>query len=371
LIRKRERGRTRRAQLVALAAGAGVLLAACAPEAVTETGAKVQTLYDAVLVIATVVFVAVEAAIVYNAIRYRRHRDDDTLPEQHHGNIKIEIVWTLIPSLIVLVLFVMSMVVLADVNNIDPNDRLTVRVTGFQWQWKFEYFTGDFSGDGSGLKPLGVTVQAESQTDQPLLRLPVGERMHFQLETLDVIHSFYVPEWLFKRDLIPGLHNSFDTTIKPQFAGQTYHGQCAELCGDYHNEMEFRVQAMTQPAFDAWIQAEAKKQAQGGQCAPAGTQLKIDAIPSLKFDTDCLAAPANQPFTIDFTNKDDPGIPHNVDIYSKDPAQGGEHLGGANGIDDTITAPDETTYQVDALPAGNYYFHCDVHTGMNGDFVVK
>ena len=349
-----------------------MLLTSCIDHpVVTESGKQVESLYTIVLVIATVVFVGVEAAIVYNAIRYRRHKGDDTLPEQHHGNIKIEIVWTLIPSLIVLALFVMSMVVLADVNKIEPNDKLTVRLTGFQWQWKFEYFTGDYLAEPSQLEPLGVTIQAESQTDEPVLRLPVGERIHFELETLDVIHSFYVPDWLFKRDMIPGLHNTFDTTIEPQYAGETFHGQCAELCGDFHNEMEFQVQAMDEAQFNAWIEAEAKKQSQGGQCSPTGTELKIDAVPSIKFDTDCLAAPADQPFTIEFNNEDDPGIPHNVAVYSKDPAQGGELLGGATGVDDTITAPDSTTYDVDGLDPGNYYFQCDVHTGMNGDFVVK
>jgi cytochrome c oxidase subunit 2 len=368
LIRKPERGRnSRRARLAALAVGAGLLLAACAPQAVTENGDKVHTLYNIVLVMATVVFVAVEVAIVYAAVRYRRRKGDETLPEQTHGNTTIEIVWTLIPSLIILVLFVMSMVVLADVNREHDNDPLTVRVTGFQWQWKFEYFTGS----PDHLQPLGVTVQAEGQTKPPALILPVGEQIHFELEAADVIHSFYVPDWLFKRDLIPGIHNTFDTTIKPEFAGQRFHGQCAELCGDFHNEMTFEVDAMTAQDFSAWIDNEAKKQAQGGQCQPQGTQLKIDAVPTIKFDTDCLAAPANQPFTIEFDNKDNPGTPHNVDVYDKDPAQGGTHLAGAKDASDTITAPDSTTYDVKGLDPGNYYFQCDVHTGMNGDFVVK
>ncbi len=344
-----------------------MLLTACAPNAITESGNKVHSLYTIVLVMAAVVFVAVEGAIVYNAVRYRRRKGDDALPEQFHGNTKIEIVWTLIPSLIILALFVMSMVVLADVNREHTNDPLTVRVTGFQWQWRFEYFTGP----PDHLKPEGVTVEAEGQTKPPTLVVPVGEQIHFELESADVNHSFYVPAWLFKRDLIPGLHNTFDTTIESRYADQRFHGQCAELCGDYHNEMTFEVATMTPQEFDAWIQQEAKKQAQGPQCAPQGTQLKIDAVPSIKFDTDCLAAPANQPVTIDFTNKDNPGIPHNVDIYTKDPAQGGTHLAGAKDVNDVVTAPGQTTYQVDGLDPGNYYFHCDVHPQMNGVFVVK
>jgi len=366
LIRKPERGRTRRAPLFALAAGLAIVLSACAPEAITDSGAKVHSLYNIVLVIATVVFVGVEAAIVYNAVRFRRHKGDDTLPEQTHGNNKIEVVWTLIPSLIVLALFVMSMVVLADVNHENTDDPLTVRVTGFQWQWKFEYFK-----DEDAKQPFGVTIQAASQTDKPILRLPVGQRIHFELETTDVIHSFYIPAFLFKRDLIPGIHNTFDTVVQPRYVGQTFRGQCAELCGDNHNQMEFQVQTLTTSDFQTWLTTTAKEQAKGGQCSPSGTHLKIEAVPTIKFDQTCLAAPAKTAFTIEFDNTDNAGIPHNVDIYTKDPAQGGTHLAGATSATDTVTAPGSTTYQVDGLDPGQYYFQCDVHASMNGQFVVK
>jgi cytochrome c oxidase subunit 2 len=364
LIRKPERGRTRRrAHLAALGIGAAIALSACAPEATTATGAKVHDLYNIVLVIATVVFVGVEVAIVYNAIRYRRHKGDDTLPEQVHGNVKIEIVWTIIPSLIILALFVMSMVVLADVNHVYSNDPLTVRVTGFQWQWRFEYFTGQ----EPNLKPYNVTVEAKSQTEYPTLVLPVGEQIHFELESNDVNHSFYVPAWLFKRDLIPGLHNNFDTLIEPKYVDQTFHGQCAELCGDNHNEMQFEVRTMSSTDFSTWLKNNVSH---GPQCPAPTDTVKIDAVPTIKFDTDCLSAPANQAFSIDFNNQDQ-GVPHNVDVYSKDPTQGGTHLGGATSPADTVTGVASTTYQVDALPAGNYYFQCDVHPVMNGTFVVK
>jgi plastocyanin len=134
--------------------------------------------------------------------------------------------------------------------------------------------------------------------------------------------------------------------------------------------MEFQVQTMNVGEFQSWLATTAKEQSKGPQCSPNGTTVKIAAVPSIKFDTNCLAAPANQPFTIDFSNQD-PSIPHNVDVYTKDPTQGGTHIGGATDVNDTITGVSSTTYQVNALQPGTYYFQCDVHTVMNGQFVVK
>jgi len=348
--------------MVALCVVGLALFSACAPPAITKTGEQVGSLYNIVLVMATVVFVGVEAAIIYSAIRYRRRHGDDSLPEQFHGNTRIEVVWTVIPSVIVMALFVMSMKVLADVNHEQPSP-LTVRVTGFQWQWKFDYFKGP---DDDHLTSLGVSVVAAGQTSPPTLVLPVGERIHFQLESSDVIHSFYVPAWLFKRDVVPGRTNTFDITIDPTKIGR-YEGQCAELCGDFHNEMTFQLQTMTSADFQRWIADEARKQAKLTTCSPSGTSLQISAQ-NTAFDTRCLAAPANQPFTIAFVNKD-AGVPHNVEIFTNQSAT--ERLGGATGPTDLVTGPATVTYEVPALKPGNYYFHCDVHPGMNGAFVVK
>jgi plastocyanin len=101
-------------------------------------------------------------------------------------------------------------------------------------------------------------------------------------------------------------------------------------------------------------------------CQPEGTQLEITAQ-NISFDKDCLAAPADTPFEIHFTNDEPPGIPHNVHLYTDESAT--ESLGGAQGIQDTIEGGQSTTYQVDPIEAGNYYFHCDVHPTMNGTFV--
>jgi cytochrome c oxidase subunit II len=366
---EREPRTNSRRKLLVPAAAAGILLAACAPESITETGHDVGNLYNIVLVMATVVFVAVEVAIVYNAIRYRRRRDDDgVLPEQIHGNRNVEILWTAIPAVIIMALFVMSMVVLVKVNH-EETAPLTVKVTGFQWQWRFDYFSGP---DDQHLKPAGVTIAAKSQVEPPTLVLPVGERIHFILVSgdgfNDVIHSFYVPEFLFKRDVIPGRTNTFDIpSIDTNKIGM-YHGQCAELCGDFHNEMTFELQTMAQTDFDSWLKQQAEEQRKAGGCVPTGTALQITAQ-NTSFDKNCLAAPAGQPFTIEFDNQD-PSVPHNVAIY--DSPEATKLLGGATGPTDVVTGVAKTTYRVKPLQAGKFFFRCDVHpTAMFGTFVVK
>jgi cytochrome c oxidase subunit 2 len=356
-------------RLVGLAAGAAILVSACAPAAITKQGNETRNLYNIVLVMAAVVFVGVEIAIVYNALRYRRRKDDESLPPQIHGNRNVEILWTAIPSVIVLALFVMSMKVLVDVNHEPSDPALTVDITGFQWQWKFDYFHPDANDPNQRGAPYGVSVAAQGQFQPPTLVLPVGEVIHFNEISPDVIHSFYVPAWLFKRDVVPGRTNTFDVTIDSNRLG-TFHGQCAELCGDFHNAMTFTVRTVSPSVFQTWLTNEAARQASQTICSPAGTSLSVTAK-NTAFDTKCLAAPADQAFTIKFDNQD-AGVPHNVAIYTKDPAQGGTLLGGATSATDTITGPATTSYQVKPLQPGTYLFRCDVHpTAMFGTFVVK
>ena len=115
-----------------------------------------------------------------------------------------------------------------------PNPPLTVDVTGFQWQWTFDYKDQGLSFTGQG-------------KDGPEMVLPVGEDVHFRLHSNDVIHSFYVPGFFFKRDVVPGRTNEFDLTLDQT---GTYTGQCAEFCGLGHADMRFTVQAVSPADFD-------------------------------------------------------------------------------------------------------------------------
>jgi cytochrome c oxidase subunit 2 len=352
--------------LGAAAGVAAILLGACAPRAITKTGREVEGLYNIVLVMATIVFVAVELAIIWQVVKYRRRRnqrvEQEGLPPQIHGNRMIEIVWTAIPSVIVTVLFVMSIIVLYRVNNqtldeknaSDPVD-LVVNVNGFQWQWGFTY------ADPTG-KDLGVNITGTGE-QIPTVVVPVSERIHFNLTSQDVIHSFFVPAFLFKRDLIPGHPNAFEVTIDPDRTGM-YVGECAEFCGDFHNAMLFNMRAVTPAEFDTWLAQEQKKQAKGPTCSPQGTEVD-ETAKNIAFEEDCLAAPANQSFTIKFTN-DDAGTPHNIAIFTDESAKKNLFTG------DIVTGVTTTTYSVSSLKPGTYFFRCDVHPDqMTGTFIVK
>ena len=198
------------------------------------------------------------------------------------------------------------------------------------------------------------------------LFLPVGEPIQIDLRSEDVIHAFYVPKFLFKRDVVPGKLNTFDFTVDE--AG-TYRGQCAELCGTFHGSMVFDVHAVDRPTFDAWVAEQIDKAratpapppSGGPSGAPAGTVVPLSAQ-NIAFSTATLQAPAGQPFTIDFKN-DDASVPHNVEIQD---ASGAVKFKG-----DTITGVAETQYPVDALPAGDYKFLCTVHPNMTGTLTVQ
>lgn len=331
-------------------------LTSCQPNTITRSGDAVHHLWMVYLVAAIVVFALEGGAIIWFALRYRQRRGDDTLPKQIHGHNRIEVVWTVVPGILLFTLLGMSLDQY-ETMGANPKPDLTVNVTAFQWQWSFGY------ADGNG-RSLGVTQQAEGQTKGPVLYLPVGEDIRFVINATDVIHSFYVPAMFWKRDAIPGRTNVYSQVLDPSSAGHTYQGYCAELCGLNHSQMRFTVAPLTKGAFQRWLTSREHAQAQASSCAPTGTAINLVAQ-SIHFDKSCLAGPANTPFTIAFDNKDS-GVPHNVAIYTDASASKVLFRGAI------LTGSNTITYHVPALPAGTYYFRCDVHpTAMHGTFVVK
>ncbi len=315
------------------------------PDPATEAGQDVFNLYVIVLALAAVVFFGVEGFILYAILRYRRKPGDDVLPEQHHGNNTVEIIWTAIPTVIVLVLFTLSTITLGSVEARADTPGATIRVEAFQWSWRFFYENGaEISGTAA---------------EPPDLVVPVGEPVRLILDSLDVNHAFYVPEFLIKRDNIPvgenGTPNELEFTISE--AG-TYAGQCAEFCGGAHADMTFTVTAMDRATYDETIAAIA-----AGEPPPApgdeecATTIQVAAVESLRFDTDAIEAPAGEDFCIEFTNNDT--AIHDIGIVETE----------FNG--DDIGPGESITYLIPAMEAGDYTFICTLHpTTMVGDLVV-
>src|SRR6266545_1026277 len=344
--RWQERATGSRVRGVALALGGMLLLAGCAGGSytgATEQAKPVHHLYMILFIVATVIFVLVEGLIVWAVLRYRRR--DDALPAQFHGNNLLEFGWTLGQV----------------INKVDAeasNPAVTVNVTGFQWQWEFTY-AGERVQVDPAQPPQDFSIKGTT-TKPPQIYLPVGETIHFNEQSKDVIHSLYIPEFLFKRDLIPGHTNSFQLTIsKPG----VYHGQCAQFCGLAHGQMHFYIPAVSRPDFNAWL-AKEKKKAESG--CPEDTTPGQIAAKNTAFDKDCLAEPANKAFTLTFNNQD-AGIPHNVVIFKGPDANAPVAFHFS-----LFSAPATEKYQVNALPPGRYFFYCQAHPdAMTGTLVVK
>ena len=208
------------------------------PEPASEQGGKILGLWQGSVLVALAVGALVWALIVWTVLRYRRR--DDTLPSQEPENIPVEVAYTVAPLLVVAALFGVTVFTQEEVTASDPDPDLVVEVTGFQWSWEFAY------------PDEGVEVVSNGD-DPPRLVLPVGATVRFELATTDVNHSFWVPEFLVKRDLIQGVENTIDVDVER--AGE-WTGRCAEFCGLDHWKMNFAVSAVPQGEFDRWVEAE-------------------------------------------------------------------------------------------------------------------
>lgn len=248
-------------------------------EVVTTEGIAAAGLYLPIFIIAVIIFVLIEGLLIYMALRYRRRSKGDDLPQQVHGSNRLEIIWTVIPAIVVAVLFIGSTIVLLDIESESDDPAVVVDVTGFRFGWIFDYMEPDsFDEETSSYEPTGVQVTGGGRENAPVMVLPVGEPVRFRVTAADVIHSFYVPAFFFKRDAIPGRTNEFEVTIeKPGIYG----GQCAEFCGLAHGDMYFSVDAREPAEYEAWFTAQlgetpATADAEPAEAEPADAEGEAD-----------------------------------------------------------------------------------------------
>ena len=210
----------------------------------TNQTAKIIDLWNGSWVAALSVGALVWGLMIWVMIVYRRRRDQTGLPAQVRYNIPLEILYTVVPIMMVGGLFTLTAQAQADIIDTKPTPDLKVNVVGAQWKWDFNYLD-------SNVYEVGVQAQTDG-TDRPVaglptLYLPVNKRVEFELTSRDVVHSFWIPAFLMKMDTIPGVENKFQ--VVPQVTG-TYQGKCSELCGEYHSEMLFNVKVVSQAEYD-------------------------------------------------------------------------------------------------------------------------
>jgi cytochrome c oxidase subunit 2 len=234
----------------------GLLVVGCLPQPGTREGGAIESLYWQAMVAAALVGLIVYGLLTFAILRYRRgRRADDETPPQTAGSNRLEVAWTVGPLIIITILFALTLVAL-NVVNVRPaggGEPAAVRleVTAFRWGWRFSY-----PGEG-------VVVQ-DNLEPGPEIVLPAGRQIAVTLTGADVVHSFYVPQFLYKRDAIPGRANEFVMTIDQP---GVYAGQCAEFCGLYHARMPFTIRAVSDTDYEAWL---ADQRAGAGPTAGAG-----------------------------------------------------------------------------------------------------
>ncbi|MEO5653727.1 MAG: cytochrome c oxidase subunit II [Marmoricola sp.] len=245
------------------------------PLAATKEAPYVQDLWLWSWLAAMVTGVIVWGLLAYVSVRYRR-RSDTEIPVQTRYNLPIEIFYTIAPIMMVIVFFYFTLDTQDKVLHDDPNPDQTITVVGQQWSWTFNYNLGydeaakAYKSDGGEVVHEGGTTAA-----RPTLWLVKDKSVEINLASPDVIHSFWVPAFLFKMDVVPGRHNNFAVT--PTRLG-TFEGRCAELCGVYHSRMLFNVKVVEQAEYDSHLADLAAQ----GNTGPALGASEVTKTPGLE-----------------------------------------------------------------------------------------
>jgi cytochrome c oxidase subunit 2 len=240
----------------------------------SEYGRAIDFLWDRLLLLGTIVFILIEGALIYIMIRYRR-RGSDERPPQTHGNVIIEVIWTLIPAFILLFIAIPTVRTVFTTQAKVAAGALEIDVIGHQWWWEFKY------------PEYGITTANE-------IYLPVGRTVNFKLNSNDVIHSFWIPQLGGKRDVVTNRTNYIwltpDSTMQPS----VWNGFCAEYCGASHAKMRFRVFTVKPDQFASWV-AHQRGPAVFGAKASTGAAGTADTVRAPVPNTVSLASTGTLP----------------------------------------------------------------------------
>ncbi len=260
------------------------------PVGVTEVSREVHGLHMAVFWVCVVIGIIVFGLMTYSIIKHRR--SNNPKPADFHESTTVEIIWTVIPFVVLISLAVPAagtLIKMEDTRNAD----MSIKVTGYQWKWHYDYlgedvgFFSTLAEDSNQARQLGSGVDVTQvpnylvEVDNPLV-IPVGKKVRFLVTSNDVIHAWWVPEFAVKKDAIPGYVNEIWTKVEQP---GVYRGVCAELCGRDHGFMPIVVKAVPEAEFAAWL--EAKKN--GTEVAAAETVVSDAAVDTAPTE---MAAPA-------------------------------------------------------------------------------
>jgi cytochrome c oxidase subunit II len=236
--------------LVGVAVGAALAIVAVfipwLPDAASEQADIVDSVYWVVTIICVVVFAVVAGVSAYAVYKFRAPPGDTDDGSPIHGHTGLEIVWTLIPTILVTGIAVYSGVALAQAEDL-PDDHSVIQVTGEQFAWTFTYPDVEVEGD----RPLTTGE----------LVVPIDQTIRFEITSKDVIHSFWVPEWRMKQDAVNGI--TTHTTVTPTQLG-TFPVVCTELCGLGHALMRSRARVLSQSDYEAWVEEQRRLAREGG-----------------------------------------------------------------------------------------------------------
>jgi len=229
------------------------------PTPVTSIAENILTLHNTILIICFVIFVVVFGFMFYAVVVHRKSRGHKAA--KFHDNALLEVLWTVVPFVILVGMAIPSTATLLKMDDTSQSD-LTVKITGYQWKWKYEFPDQDLAFFSTLATPRGQIENKEAkgehyllEVDNPLV-LPVGKKVRFIMTGNDVIHAWWVPQLGVKKDAIPGFIN--ETWARIDVPG-TYRGQCAELCGKDHGFMPVVVNTVSPEDFDKWVVAQKDK----------------------------------------------------------------------------------------------------------------
>ena len=259
------------------------------PPGVTEISNKVYDLHMLIFSICVIIGIVVFGAIIFSVLQHRKSLG--AVPATFHESTKLELAWTIVPTLILIGMAVPATSVLIDMYDTAGED-MTVEVRGYQWKWQYKYLDEDFNQSFDFFSNLatpkdeieGRSAKGEFyllEVDNPL-RIPVNRKVRFLVTAEDVIHAFWVPEFGIKRDAVPGMINEL-WTIVPEPG--VYRGQCTELCGKDHGFMPIVVEALPEAEYDAWYAEQIK-----------AAQVRKEAL-SKTFSNEELMAEGEQVYT--------------------------------------------------------------------------